>query len=177
MIRDYFPYEYKKSVFDIEYEKLFELGYRALLFDLDNTLVHHGDPANSEIVDFFVKLHGIGFKTIIVSDNCRKRTEPFAQCVGSQCICEANKPDVKPFLSALEILGVNKSESIVIGDQIFKDILGANRSGISSVMVKYIKVPGEKWPGLRRIAEYLILSVYRLTKYNHRLENLKDERE
>lgn len=177
MIRDFFPYEYKKSVFDIEYEKLFELGYRALLFDLDNTLVHHGDPANPEIVDFFAKLRAIGLKTIIISDNDCERTETFAKCVGCQCICEAGKPDVKPFLSALEILGVKNSESIVIGDQIFKDILGANRSGILSVMVKYIKVPGEKWPGFRRIAEYLILSVYRLTKYNHRLENLKDERE
>lgn len=46
MFEQFFPYEYAQSVFAIDYEKLYRLGYRGLIFDVDNTLVHHGDPSN-----------------------------------------------------------------------------------------------------------------------------------
>lgn len=169
MLVEYFPFAYRKSVYDINYEKLYNDGYKALFFDLDNTLVHHGDPADERITEFFEKIHKLGFKTVIISDNEEKRTAPFAAAVGSEYICDASKPSPMPFLRALEISGTEKSEAIVIGDQIFKDILGANRSGIASVMVKYIKAPGEKWTGFRRKLEFLILFIAKLTKHSNRL--------
>ena len=43
MFKKYYPYEHVKSVFSINYNKLYEKGYRGIIFDLDNTLVHHGD--------------------------------------------------------------------------------------------------------------------------------------
>ena len=40
-----YPYEYVDSVFDIDYQKLYEKGYRGIIFDIDNTLVPQGQPA------------------------------------------------------------------------------------------------------------------------------------
>lgn len=169
MISELFPFEYKKSVYDIDYGKLKEKGYNVILFDLDNTLVHHGDPADDRIAGFFRMLHNKGFRTVIITDNDRERTAPFAEKVNSDFICDAEKPSPDAYLKAVSDLGADKSEAVVIGDQMFKDILAANKSGIANVMVKYIEVPGEKWPGFRRILEIIILFFWKFTRYCHRL--------
>ena len=57
------------SVYDLDFPKLYEKGYRALLFDIDNTLVLHDAPASKETEEFFEKLRRIGFKTAILSNN------------------------------------------------------------------------------------------------------------
>ena len=45
MFKKFYPYAYVESVFVIDYQKLYEKGYRGLIFDIDNTLVHHGDDS------------------------------------------------------------------------------------------------------------------------------------
>jgi len=45
MFRLFYPYEYVESVFTIDYNKLYSLGYRGIIFDIDNTLVHHGEDS------------------------------------------------------------------------------------------------------------------------------------
>ena len=45
MIKKYYPYEYAESVFMIDYQKLYQKGFRGIIFDIDNTLVHHGDDS------------------------------------------------------------------------------------------------------------------------------------
>ena len=68
------------------------------------------------------------------------------------------------YFAALEKMGLPPEKALVIGDQVFIDILGANRSGIRSVLVHYIEAPGERWIGFRRYAEKAILLVWRLRK-------------
>ena len=53
MLKNLFPHAYIKNVFCIDYEKLFSFGYKALIFDIDNTLVHHGDEASNEVKTLF----------------------------------------------------------------------------------------------------------------------------
>ena len=56
MIKKYYPYEYAESVFMIDYQKLYQKGFRGIIFDIDNTLVHHGDDSTPEIDDLFRKI-------------------------------------------------------------------------------------------------------------------------
>ena len=53
MLRNFYPYAYVNDMFHIDYAALYQQGYRAIIFDIDNTLVHHRDDANQEIIDLF----------------------------------------------------------------------------------------------------------------------------
>ena len=61
MFERFFPDEYLDSAYAVNYEKLYQEGYRGILFDIDNTLVPHGAPADPEAIRLFQKLRDIGF--------------------------------------------------------------------------------------------------------------------
>ncbi len=170
MLQLFYPYEYAESVYAIDYEKLCKTGIKGIIFDIDTTLVHHGDAAIPEIEKLFVEIQGLGLKTILLTDNDEQRTLKFLKNISSPYICDANKPFPRAYKKALDVLGAKKSEAVVVGDQIFKDILGANLSGIPSILVKFIRLEGETNFGKRRQAESFILNFYvRSRRYKGRL--------
>ena len=81
MFERFFPDKYLDSAYVVNYEKLYQEGYRGILFDIDNTLVPHGAPADPEAVRLFQQLRDIGFSCCLVSNNRKKRVEPFAASV------------------------------------------------------------------------------------------------
>ncbi len=161
MFEKYYPYEYLPSVFDIDYRKLYRKGFRGLIFDIDNTLVHHGDDSTEEVDHLFLTIHEIGFKTVLLTDNVEERVLRFLKNIDSMYICEAGKPDVSGYLRALEMMNLKKEEAVVIGDQIFTDILGANKSGIPSILVKFIQADPNEKIGKKRQLEKRILACYK----------------
>ncbi|MBC5688831.1 YqeG family HAD IIIA-type phosphatase [Mediterraneibacter sp. NSJ-55] len=164
MFKVFYPYEYVNSVFAIDYEKLYTKGYRGLLFDIDNTLVPHGNDSTEEVDAFFLKLHSMGFKTLLLSNNDEERVKRFKKNIDSFYLCDAQKPRPEKYLKALKMLGMKKEETVFIGDQIFTDICGANLSGIASILVKFIGYDQETKIGIRRNLEKLILILYGLNK-------------
>ena len=164
MLSRYFPDGYARDVFSIDYRRLYDSGCRGIIFDLDNTLVHHGEPSTPEIDELFRKIRGTGLKTVLLTNNDQERVELFIRKIDTDYICDAGKPDPGGYFAALEKMGLPPEKALVIGDQVFIDILGANRSGIRSVLVHYIEAPGERWIGFRRYAEKAILLVWRLRK-------------
>lgn len=86
----------------------------------------------------FKKLHEMGIDTCIISNNKEPRVAPFANLVGSEYIFKAGKPKKTNYIKAMEIMGTDISNTYFIGDQIFTDIYGANRTGIPSILVKPI---------------------------------------
>lgn len=65
------------------------MGYRGVLFDIDNTLTEHGAPATASVIHFFENLRTIGFITCLVSNNKAPRILPFAKEVNSYYVCDA----------------------------------------------------------------------------------------
>ena len=173
MLTKFYPYEYVDSVFVIDYNELYKKGYKGIIFDIDNTLVHHGDNSTEEIDNLFKEIQNIGFKTFILSNNNEERVTRFLKNIDSQYICLAEKPKVANYLKAVEMMQLKKEEVIFVGDQIFTDILGANRSGIASVLVKFIREKNETKIGKRRQVEKIFLKLYQNNKkYNHRLGSI-----
>ncbi len=84
-------------------------------------------------------------------------------------IAEAGKPSADGFLRALSLLGCGKDQAMVVGDQLFTDIRGANRAGLRSILVKYIGHEKREWKGFRRYLEAVILFFYRLWPGRNRL--------
>ncbi|NWO18805.1 YqeG family HAD IIIA-type phosphatase [Leptotrichia sp. oral taxon 223] len=176
MFKIFYPYEYVKNVFSIDYDKLYGKGYRGLIFDIDNTLVHHGDDSTDEVDELFKYIQQIGFKTIILSNNSEERVKRFLKNINSLYIYDAKKPATLNYLKAIEKLGLKKEEAAVIGDQIFTDIWGANKSGIPSILVEYLRKENETKIGKKRQIEKIILMFYKRNKAcQHRIGNIVKE--
>ena len=182
MFKVFYPYEYVDSVFSIDYNELYNKGYKGIIFDIDNTLVHHGEDSTKEIDELFRIIQNIGFKTLLLSNNNEERVKRFLNNIDSLYICDAQKPKTTNYLKAVQMLNMRKEEILCIGDQVFTDILGANKSGIASILVKFIRANNETKIGKRRKIENIILKFYRRNKScQNRLgniikreENLKD---
>lgn len=159
-----FPNEDYNSIYEIDYNKLYEKGVRAIIFDIDNTLVMHGVKADEKIKVFFDKLRSLNINTCLLSNNKKKRVEPFANYVGSLFIENAKKPSIKNYLKALELMNVKKEETIFIGDQLFTDILGAKRAGIYAILVKPIDKKEEIQIVIKRFFENIVLLSYKKGK-------------
>lgn len=175
MFKKFYPYEHIDSVFSIDYEVLHEKGYKGIIFDLDNTLVHHGDNSNKRVDNLFKHIHSVGFKTILLTNNDEDRVKRFIKNIDTKYICDADKPNPSCYFRAIDLLGLEKNEVVYIGDQIFIDILGANRSGIASILIDFIKLDIEKKIGKKRYIEKFILMFYKKSKYNHRIGNIYKE--
>lgn len=169
MLSQYFPYGYAKDVFSIDYDRLYKSGYRALIFDIDNTLVHHNDDATVEVEELFANLCKLGFKTLLLTNNDEERVKRFIKNIDTLYICDANKPAPGGCDRAVEMLSVSKDEVIVIGDQMFMDILCANRCGVASILVHYIETENERWIGWHRYIEKALLAIWRRTRYFDRV--------
>lgn len=170
MFKKLYPYEYVDSVFDIDYKKLYEKGYRGVIFDIDATLVYHGDDSNERIDELFRQIHSTGLKTLLLSNNDKERIERFIKNIDTQYICDANKPDTAGYLKATEMLGIELSQAVFVGDQLFTDIYGANKSGMASILVKFLLEADQTRLGLKRNLEKIILKLYGMSRKNqHRI--------
>lgn len=163
MFKLIYPYAYLDSVFDIDYEKLCDMGYKAIIFDIDSTLVPHGGDATAEIDELFGQIHKLGLKTLLLSNNSEERIQTFNQNINSLYIPMANKPYKPNYLKAIEMLEVSNDEVVLVGDQLFTDILGANLCGIKSILVKYLlhEHEYELAIGKKRKVEKFLLKFYK----------------
>lgn len=130
------PDLYVPSVFDLDLERLRDYGLRGFILDLDNTLVEWGHPEPTEPLREWVgRLLGAGFRACIVSNNSQARVQAFARALSVPGIDKAVKPRRGPYRRAMQVMGTASSETAVIGDQIFTDILGGKRLGLYTVLV------------------------------------------
>lgn len=161
MFERFFPDEYVASTYIIPFEKLYEEGYRGLVFDIDNTLVPHGAPADGRALKLFERLREIGFSTCLISNNQEPRVKPFAEEVKSAYVYNAHKPSRKNYVKAMQIMGTGLQNTIFIGDQLFTDVYGAKRTGIRNILVKPIHPKEEIQIVFKRYLERIVLHFYK----------------
>ena len=167
------------SAYQIDYRRLWEDGYRGIIFDIDNTLVTHGAPANAQAVRLFAELKTTGFACCLLSNNQEPRVKMFNDDVHVYYIVNAHKPDPNGYLQAMERMGTVRETTLFIGDQIFTDIWGANRAGIFNILTTPIYWKEEIQIILKRRLEFFIKVGYRVwcrrlgPEARARLEGLK----
>ena len=135
----YMPDMYKKSIEDIDFLCLYEMGKRLIFIDLDNTLVSYDDEVPSESnLKLFSNLKEIGFEVIIISNNTKKRVLKYSKNTGLNAIWSAMKPLKKGFKRGLKEASkkYDPSEVAHIGDQLITDIRGANKMKFYSILVE-----------------------------------------
>ena len=164
-----FPERIYASVDDVPFQTEYEAGVRGIIFDIDNTLVPHGAPADLHAETLFAKLRATGFKVCLISNNHESRVRPFAERVGALYECDAGKPLKRGYLRAMELMETSREETLFIGDQILTDVWGANRAGIRSFLLT--PIAGHTDPlqvKLKRILEIPVLYFFRRRKRKHR---------
>lgn len=171
-----FPGEYLDSTYVIDFDKLFNEGYRAVIFDVDNTLVPHGAPADERAISLFAHLKELGFSCMLLSNNKEPRVKMFNEAVQVNYIYKANKPHPANYRKAMEIMGSTKENTLFVGDQIFTDVMGANIAGIRTILVKPIHPKEEIQIVLKRIPEKLVLVLYwiKIKLFGNKYESSKN---
>ena len=144
------------SVYDIDLVQLKQRGVRGIITDLDNTLIEWDRPdATPELIEWIKKLKEHGFSVVIVSNNNETRVSKVAEPLGVPYIHQAKKPTTNAFRKAARLMELPVGETVVIGDQLFTDVLGGNRMGLYTILV----VPVSQTDGL-------------ITRFNRGLERV-----
>lgn len=164
MFKTFFPDEYRDSTYEIPFEQLYNEGYRGIIFDIDNTLVMHGAPADERAKKLFAHLKSLGFQSCLLSNNKEPRVKMFNEEIQTHFICNAHKPSITNYEKAMELMGTDKSNTIFVGDQLFTDVWGAKRTGIRNVLVKPINPKEEIQIVLKRKLEKIVLYFYNRQK-------------
>ena len=148
-------------MFDTFFPDRYEQGYRGLIFDIDNTLVPHGEPADERAIRLFERLKKIGFRCCLISNNQEPRVKMFNEPIQVDYVYNAHKPSTKNYKKAMEIMETDPETTVFIGDQLFTDVWGAKRSHIPSILVKPIHPKEEIQIILKRRLEWIVLFFYR----------------
>lgn len=143
------------DIYELSGEALARRGFKLLLADLDNTLVPYGVPLPDEKLKAWrdeLAHHGVA---LFILSNNRKEHRPrvFAEELGVPYIGHAGKPKTPSFCQAMERLGVTREQTAIVGDQVFTDVLGGNRAGVSTILVQPIRLAGNPGRYLRYAVE------------------------
>ena len=164
MFECFFPDAYMDSTYVIDFEKLYKEGIRGVIFDIDNTLVPHGAPADERAIRLFARLRSIGLDYCLISNNQLPRVKSFADAVQAKFVEDAHKPSRKNYLKAMKLMHVDLDSCIFVGDQIFTDVYGAKRCGMRTILVKPLHPKEEIQIVLKRYLEKIVLYFYQKEK-------------
>ncbi|MCO7175652.1 YqeG family HAD IIIA-type phosphatase [Sporolactobacillus kofuensis] len=162
MLKNFLPDEHVASILDIQPKMLKKRGIKALVTDLDNTLVAWDEPdITPELVSWFSSVKDAGISVMILSNNNEKRVKRFSHSADLQYIFRARKPLPFAFIRAMRMMKVKKDELVVVGDQLMTDIWGGNSAGARTILVTPIASTDGWGTKMNRYLERMIMSQMR----------------
>lgn len=156
------PKVYVDSIYNIDLKKLKKVkNIKGIIVDLDNTLVAWGKKEVSQrVIDWVKEAKKLELKICIVSNTNSKRVAELAKIFDIPYHSKYFKPFSIAFNNGLKILDTKKSETAVIGDQIFTDIWGGNRLKLLTILVAPIAKKDSIGTFLHRNFEKIIISFW-----------------
>lgn len=135
-----YPDEYLKNVQQITYELLEKKHLKGIILDVDNTLIDYYQkmPEGTKRWCQNLKKHGIQF-CIASNSNKKEKVSNVAKDLEIPYIYFAKKPLKNGLKKASKIMNLETKHIAVVGDQLFTDILGANRCKMFSILVDPIE--------------------------------------
>jgi len=151
------PDIYQKSIYTIDYKKLKKNGIKCLMFDLDNTIA----PLTVSVPDKKMKdqiehVKDMGFRVIILSNGPKFRVNPFKDGLNLDSSHSSMKPMKKKYIKIMKMYNLEDTEVACIGDQLLTDVLGANRMGLTSILVNPVSTDDIPITKINRFLENFI---------------------
>ena len=157
----FMPDVYLDDIYAITPAFLKERGIRAVLLDIDNTLVTYDDPKpTASVLAWLSSLKEEGIEAAFISNNHKERVELFNEELKLFATWDSKKPSGRCYRAAMKHLGTNKENTAVIGDQVFTDVWSAKRLGLFCILVKPIKDKTSLFFRAKRALEKPILRRY-----------------
>ncbi len=160
MLDKFVPDMHAQSIHRINYEKLASIGIKCIIFDLDNTIA----PINvktppKEAIELMFKIKDLGMRPILMSNSGKTRVEPFRNGLEIDSCASAKKPLSKNYKKILSIYKMTPEQIACVGDQFLTDILGANKMGMTSILVNPISKKDHAATWFNRIIEKIIIFI------------------
>ena len=141
-----YPNLYVKKVEDIKIEMLIKNKIKLLILDVDNTLIDYYKNLSEEIINWAKEMKGQGIKLYILSNtNDKEKVEKIAKKIDIPYKYFAMKPLKRGFKYIQKQMNMEPENIGVVGDQLFTDILGGNRSKMFTILVDPIDEKKEYW--------------------------------
>jgi HAD superfamily phosphatase (TIGR01668 family) len=153
-----FPDGYAARLEEVDLGGLAGLGVRGIIVDLDNTLVAYRDSVVLPAVARWVaEALRRDFRVVLVSNNWNERVAVIGRQLGVRTVASAMKPLPLAFLRALRVLGTRRDETVVVGDQLLTDVLGAKLMGMHAILTEPISEHGFITTRMMRVVERALL--------------------
>ena len=153
-----FPDYYLNSVLSIDLDAQWSQGIENILLDLDNTLLPRDrDEIPSEFKEWAHLIRAKGFKVCLLSNNWHGRIVDVAGDLDFELVSKAVKPFPPAYLMALHKLKAKAKNTVMIGDQLFTDVLGGTLMGMTTIMVLPLSKQDLKHTLMLRKVEKLII--------------------
>ena len=166
-----YPKIYLESVDKIEIEVLKKNNIKGLILDVDNTLIDFNKQMSPKVKQWAKDIKKENIKMCILSNsNKEEKVKSVADLLGIPYIHFAKKPFKTGFLKAKKILNLDFANIAVVGDQIFTDIIGANKCKMFSILVKPIEKKDYLLTKIKRPFEEFVINRY-LKSIKGRTEN------
>ena len=173
-MNNFIPDIYAKNIFTIDYKKLKKDGIKCVLFDLDNTIapISQNEPSK-DVKELFAFIDDLNIKVIILSNSRKKRVAPFKEILNVDSAYMSMKPMKRKFKKVLGMFNFDFSEVALVGDQVMTDVYGANRCGITSILVDPLNDEEKIFTKINRKFEKIILKklkkkgIYEKERYYH----------
>ena len=134
---------------------------RLVLLDFDNTMLPYTtNEPDAALLAWIDRLKRAKIRLCIVSNSRKPRVTEFARKYNIPCVTNAGKPGARGIREAMKRFGVQPIETALIGDQIYTDVLGAKRAGITAIHVRSIH-NHTFWLRARHLLEVPLLAVAR----------------
>lgn len=156
-----YPKLYLKNIKEITIELLNKKQIKGLILDIDNTLIDFDKNLLEGAKKWCEELKSKGIKMVILSNtNKVHKVKKVAEILELEYIYFAHKPNKKGFKQAQQILKIEPQNIAVVGDQIFTDVLGGNRSKMFTILTEPIDVRDIWLTKLKRPFEKIVIKKY-----------------
>jgi HAD superfamily phosphatase (TIGR01668 family) len=131
------PDGHAATLAEVDIPALWARGLRGIVLDLDNTCCAYHEPELAPgVADWVRGARAAGFAVVLLSNNFAERVAAVAAQLDVPAVPNALKPLPFGFLRAARLLGTPRRATVVIGDQLFTDVLGAKLLGYAAILTE-----------------------------------------
>ncbi len=167
-MKRFFTPDFYFETFDRVPEDFFKKNNITLIIcDIDNTLATYDDVYPTPYTRKFIeRMNGEGIVVELISNNSSERVETFSKELGCHYVSDGKKPfcSTKPIKEAMKKTGSIKEGTLIIGDQVFTDVLAGRMASIKTMLVEPLGHSNLPFFGIKRALEKPIKKRY-IKKY------------
>ena len=154
----FLPEYFFDKIWDSPVSFFLDNNIKCLLLDIDNTLTSHDNPeVYPNVIPWLNSVKDAGILTFVISNNSEIRVSPFAKKLGINFVSNAKKPLANGVKKAVKLTNIDKGNMLLIGDQVFTDVLCGKISGVKTILVNPIELEKTKFFIFKRKLENIVL--------------------